>query len=376
MPGVETLFATPSLAYAMVFLAAIGVSFLLTPVTRRIALLFNLVDHPSDRKVHTAPVPYLGGVAIVLSFALAMLIYGWAFYLAQLIVIVAGGLLVSLVGLWDDRNGMHPLVKLTGQLLAAIAVALSGVQIQIFPFAWLNFGVTLLWIVGLMNALNFMDNMDGLAAAVTSTCAFFFFLHAAFSGQYLVASLSVALLGASVGFLRHNIKPEWHFMGDAGSLFLGFVLAVVAIKLRFPYNTYLVTALVPLYILAIPLFDMVMVVASRLRQRRPIYLGGKDHISHRLRLLGWSNRAILWTIVLATGALGLLSLPLARFSLWPAYVMTTGLAALFLALLVWLEVVYVRGTRALRQQAMEADASAPVDPSAHHIGLGPGYGPR
>ena len=156
-------------------------------------------------------------------------------------------------------------------------------RISVFPWLWLNIAATLVWVVGITNAMNLLDNMDGLSGGIAAIAALFFLLFAAMSKQYLVGALAAALVGACVGFLFYNLNPASIFMGDTGSLFLGFTLAAVGIKLRFPDNSAFVTWMVPVLVLAVPIFDTTLVIISRLRRGlNPLTTPGKDHLSHRL----------------------------------------------------------------------------------------------
>ncbi|MBN1483836.1 MAG: undecaprenyl/decaprenyl-phosphate alpha-N-acetylglucosaminyl 1-phosphate transferase [Chloroflexia bacterium] len=288
----------------LILVTALGGTFLATPLMRWLALRIGFVDKPSARKIHLQPIPLMGGLAIYLGFILALLFLGLGErrYVRELLTIMIGASLVSFLGAWDDRWGMHPLIKFLGQGLAAGVLLLGGVRINIFPWAWLNIAVTLLWVAGIANAINFLDNMNGLSAGVSAVAAGFFLLLAVNSGQYLVSTMAAALLGACLGFLRYNFGTATIFMGDAGSLLLGFVLAVLGIKLRFPAplfpaNADAITWLIPLLVLGVPIFDTTLVTLSRLRRRvNPATTPGKDHLSHRLVLSGMGQREAVLTL--------------------------------------------------------------------------------
>jgi UDP-GlcNAc:undecaprenyl-phosphate GlcNAc-1-phosphate transferase len=177
----------------------------------------------------------------------------------------------------------------------------------------------MLWVVGITNAMNLLDNMDGLSGGIAMIAAVFFTLLAAMSGQYLVGALAAALAGACAGFLIYNWNPAHIFMGDTGSLFLGFLLSAVAIKLRFPSNSVTITWMIPLFVLAIPIFDTTLVFVSRLRRRKnPLTTPGKDHLSHRLARLTGSRREAVLLCYLLAGAIGLLAIFLTRAALLEA----------------------------------------------------------
>ncbi len=290
--------------YALILFAALVLAVGATPLMRRVAPRVGMVDKPSARKQHTMPTPLLGGAAIFLAVILALLLFGDRFYVNQVAGIALGATLMSFLGLWDDRKGLSPWVKLGGQFLAAGVLAFTDVRISLLPWPWLNVIATMVWVVLITNAMNLLDNMDGSSAGITAIAAIFFLLFAAMSGQYLVGALAAALVGACAGFLFYNLNPASIFMGDTGSLFLGFTLAAVAIKLRFPENSPFVTWMVPVLVLAVPLFDTTLVIISRLRRGlNPLTTPGKDHLSHRLaRLTGSPREAVLICYLL--GGLG------------------------------------------------------------------------
>lgn len=312
-------------SYLLIFAAALVVTLVATPLARRLAQSLGMLDQPQSRKVHASPVPLLGGVAIYAAFIVALLVFGDRLNLPQLFGILIGATAVSVLGVWDDRRQVRPLAKLAGQATAALFLALSGTQVELFPSPLPNFVVTVVWTVAITNSLNLLDNMDGLSGGVAAMASAFFLLLALLHGQFLVASLSAALLGACLGFLRYNFNPASIFMGDAGSLFLGFILAAVGIRLRFPGQLTAVTWMVPVFVLGVPLFDTILVVASRLRrQLNPLTNPGRDHLSHRLVARGLSQRQAVFYIYLLCFLLGLLGTAIAYSSMAVAY----GLAGL------------------------------------------------
>jgi len=281
--------------YVLILISALLLATGATPVAGWVARRLGIMDQPSARKQHIVATPLLGGLAIYLAFIIALILWGDRFYVKQVAGIILGGTLVSFMGLWDDRRGLGPIVKLVGQFLAAGVLVITDVRISMFPWLWLNIAATLLWIVTITNAMNLLDNMDGLSGGIAAIAAIFFLLFAAMSKQYLVGALAAALVGACIGFLRYNLNPARIFMGDTGSLFLGFTLAAVGIKLRFPDNSAFVTWMVPALVLAVPIFDTTLVSISRLRRGlNPLTTPGKDHLSHRLaRITGSPREAVL-----------------------------------------------------------------------------------
>ena len=220
--------STPMLIFAGALIFAIGG----TPLARQIAPRLGVMDRPSSRKVHLKPTPRMGGAAIFVAVMLALIfLQDWRNF-DQLVSILLAASWMSFLGIWDDRWGVRPLLKLVGQLLGALFLVVNGVQVAL-PCTphWVDVFVTVLWLVGVTNALNLLDNMDGLSGGVAAIAAAFFVLMSAFSGQYLVGVLAAAVLGACIGFLVYNYNPASIFMGDSGSLFLGFLLAAIGTRL-------------------------------------------------------------------------------------------------------------------------------------------------
>lgn len=294
--------------YLLILASALFLAMAATPLAQRAAYRLGMIDRPAARKQHTIPTPLLGGAAIYLAFVVSLILLGDRFYVNQVAGIFVGATLVSFLGFWDDRRPLGPTVKLIGQFFAALILVITDVRANFTPWPWLNIALTLVWVVGITNAVNFLDNMDGLSAGVAGIAAGFFLLFAAMSKQYLVGALAAALLGACIGFLFYNFNPARIFMGDTGSLFLGFMLAAVGLKLRFPDNSSFVTWMVPMLVLAMPIFDTTLVTISRLRRGlNPLTTPGKDHLSHRLaRIAGSPREAVLFCYLLG-GAAGMVA---------------------------------------------------------------------
>jgi len=330
----------------LVFTSALLLVLGATPVVRRAASRLGIVDQPDSRKLHRTPVPLLGGIAIYAGFIVALLLFGERWVVSELISILVGATIVSFLGIWDDRWGVRPLLKLLGQAVAASILIILGVQVSFLPYPALNVGITFLWILGITNSLNLLDNMDGLSGGVGAVAAAFFLLLAAMNGQYLVGSLAAALMGVCIGFLYYNFNPATIFMGDAGSMFLGFILAVVGVKLRFPGRPSIVTWMIPVVVLGVPIFDTTLVVISRLRQgMNPLTHPGKDHVSHRLVLMGLSQRKAVIVLYLICCALGLSALFIMRADFVQAYLMGAVLLLVGLTSLIGLERVRPVGGR-------------------------------
>ncbi len=314
--------------YLVIFSVALVGALLATPGAKWVAHRLGVVDMPNARKIHLNPIPLLGGLAIYIGFIVAVAVFGNLGRAAenyspwQAIGILVGATIVALFGMWDDKYGLRPRAKLVGQVLGALALLATGVRIEFLHNDILDYALTIFWVVGICNALNLMDNMNGLAAGVSGIASLFFFILAWQNNQYLVAPLSIALFGACIGFLRFNFGHTASiFMGDTGSLFLGFMLAAVGIKVRFP-NAPLgdhVTWLIPIIVLAVPIFDTTLVTISRLRRHISPATAGKDHFSHRLVRLGMSRREAVMFIYLVASLLGVAALVLYQTaSLWQA----------------------------------------------------------
>ncbi|MEZ4771129.1 MAG: MraY family glycosyltransferase [Caldilineales bacterium] len=324
--------------YVLIAITALVGVVLATPVVRRVAWRYGFIDQPNFRKVHATPMPRLGGLAIYAGFILALLILGTRFRINEAIGILIGATLVSVVGSIDDHSPIGAAPKLIVQALAAGVLIFSGVQVAVFDQQWLNIAVTVLWVVGITNALNFLDNMDGLSAGVAAVASAFFLLLAALNDQYLVGAMSAALLGACIGFLWYNFNPASIFMGDSGSLFIGFVLAALGIKLRFPANTDMVTWMAPVLVLGLPILDTSLVMVSRIRRGvNPLTTAGKDHISHRLARLTGSKREAVLMCYLIGGIFGMAAIFVTTATVIEGYLVGAAIGLAGVAAIWWLE---------------------------------------
>ena len=330
--------------YLVLFLGAGVLTLALTPVAKAVAIRSQVMDRPVGYKQQAEPIPYLGGAAIVAAFVIAVMLAAWSRPLTsgfgELSVLLGLGLLLSFVGLLDDIRGLGALTRLIAQTAAALAIVGVGLQIDIFGSNLLNVIVTVVWIVGVTNAFDLLDNMDGLSAGVTAIAAVSFFLIAAVNGQFLVASLAVGLAGCALGFLWHNFHPATIYMGDAGSLFFGFMLAILGIKLRFDGPT-AVTFFVPVLVLGVALLDTTLVTTTRILNKRNPLSGGSDHISHRLVHLGLSVPAAVGIIFASYILLGWTGLVVSRMDRTNGTLLMAGLVTIGLFLGVMLALVPV-----------------------------------
>lgn len=323
------------LVYLYVFDVSFVLALLLTPLFKQLSFQWGFVDQPDqERKIHTQPMPLLGGVAVFCAFAanvafnylivlplvsnmdlpfiempdVKMYLDGAFSVWPKLLVIVVGGGLMVALGLYDDKHELSARKKFAAQIVIASLVALAGMRVTVFiQSGVVSFALTVLWIVTITNAMNFLDNMDGLCAGVGLVCAALFGLIAGIQHEFFVCLLAVALSGALFGFLPHNFKPASIFLGDAGSHFVGYMLAVLPICVTFyrAGTPTLLPVLIPLLVLAVPLFDLVMVMWIRIRRRQPVYQGDVNHLSHRLVRLGLPQSWAVTLIYLITLTLGL-----------------------------------------------------------------------
>jgi UDP-GlcNAc:undecaprenyl-phosphate/decaprenyl-phosphate GlcNAc-1-phosphate transferase len=291
----------------LAFLIALSASLLLTVPVRALAIRVGMVDLPGPRKVHLTPIPLLGGLAMYGGVMIAVLIVFGGPARQQILGIVTGATLVAIVGFLDDRGWLHHQVKLfVAMPLAAAVLLLSGIRAQFFSVIvgghtgyWLDAILTIFWVVGITASFSILDHMDGLCAGVAAMAAVFFALLAYLNGQTLVATLAASVLGACAGFLRWNFKPAKIFMGDGGAMFLGFLMATLALKLRFEQTNNLSAWLAPVLVLSATIFDTTLVTISRSRRGLlPFATPGKDHSAHRLANLGLGQRGAVLVMYL------------------------------------------------------------------------------
>jgi len=339
----------------LAFLIASSASLVLTVPVRALAIRVGMVDLPGPRKVHITPIPMLGGLAMYAGVMLAILFAFDGPARAQSIGIVTGATLVAGVGFLDDRGWLHHQLKLfVAMPLAAIILLASGIHTQVFTSLmgggasyWLDAALTIVWVVGITASFSILDHMDGLCAGVAAMASVFFALLAYLSGQTLVTTLAAAVLGASAGFLRWNFKPAKIFMGDGGAMFLGFLMATLALKLRIDHATPVATLLAPVLILSAAIFDTTLVTISRTRRGLlPFATPGKDHSAHRLANLGFGQRGAVLTMYLAGAICGGAAILITYLSASGAAVVAVSVFICMLVAVGWLEKApYERQTR-------------------------------
>jgi len=270
------------LLYLLTFVLALSLALYGVPLARRAALRFNVVDRPDGRlKRQTEPIPYFGGLVVYLAFLISLAL---TFEFRQDVLgLVLGGTLMVMLGLIDDFGVLTPGPKLIGQLIAVFVLIRSGIRIEIAAFPeWLDLALTVVWMVGIINAMNIIDVMDGLAGGVSVVACFWLFVVAVVNQDMMVAVMVSALAGSLIGFLRYNFHPASIYLGDAGSLFVGLMLGALAMIGK--YTAVNPAALLaPVLILGVPVFDTFFVIYIRLMRGVPVFWGSPDHFALRLR---------------------------------------------------------------------------------------------
>jgi len=330
----------------LIFVTALFFGSVGTPLVRGIAIRSGFIALPKADRLHTEPTALMGGLAIygaaicaLLVISIVTVIYiGNPFRITEFFSIVIGASLMAIIGLWDDRRALPPRLKLAVQIIPVVLVFAAGVRVAL-PLGLggsvnltLNFLVTLCWILFITNAINYLDNADGIAIMTSAAASAIFLLIAILNSQRLVSMLAAAVLGASLGFARYNLPlpNSTIFMGDAGSLFLGYLLAILGIKIRIPANDIQITWMVPIIVLGVPIFDTVLVFVSRTRRGVSFFKGGVDHSTHRLARLGMNKLSVALAISLIGGGLGLVAIFITQASISEAYVVAITL--IFVAL--------------------------------------------
>lgn len=309
--------------YIMAFVLSCLISFAMTPVAKKIAFKVGAIANPRKRDMHSKPIPRMGGIAIVSGFMITLLIsirfitvLDWK----QVIGIGTGALIIFLLGFFDDIFELSAKLKFFIQILAATIVTLSGVSIPFIsiPFMgdtpmfldMLSLPITVIWIVGITNAVNFIDGLDGLAAGVSSIASLCLMVLSIYSGYPIAILLTTILAGSCLGFLPYNFNPASIFMGDTGSTFLGFILAVTSILGLLKSYT-IVTIIVAVLVLGLPVFDTSFAIIRRLLAGKPITQPDRGHLHHRLVDKGYSQKQAVITLYAISGVFGLSAIAVA-----------------------------------------------------------------
>ena len=298
------------------FAIAMLVTLAATPIVKRLALHFGVVSEENDaRRMHHHAIPRMGGLAIFLGFVISLLVFYGSRMTAELWGVLLGALVLIILGIFDDKYALNPWIKLVIQFFAALIPTLFGVQfdriMNIFggpnvyiDFGWFAYPITVVWIMGLINAVNWIDGLDGLAAGISCISALSMFLVSLIIGDPLVAGVLLVLAGSCMGFLPYNMNPAKIFMGDTGSMFLGYMLAVMSILGMFKFYA-IVSFAVPFLVVGLPLFDSVFTIIRRLFNGKSPFYADRGHIHHRLIDLGLNTKQAVMILYLVSGALGI-----------------------------------------------------------------------
>jgi UDP-GlcNAc:undecaprenyl-phosphate GlcNAc-1-phosphate transferase len=317
---VKLIYFDSGLRWLYITLFSFFFSYFIAPFFRSVAERFNILDRPDWRKIHYEPTPLLGGIGIYLAFVLSLLLNN--IFLPGMDTLMFGASLILLMGLWDDIHPIKALTKFILQVIITLIVIIHGnIQLTFFyHLSWaplVNIPLTVLWIVGITNAMNFFDGMDGLATSISIIAATFLGIIAFKTDQPALGWFSVAMVGSCLGFMPHNFrfgKSARLFLGDAGSTFLGFTLAGLAVLGRWSNTSRFVSLAAPILIFSVLIFDMFYINISRIKNRQaktPLDLltcVNKDHLHHRLLFLGFARKEIVFIISVLSACLGISAL--------------------------------------------------------------------
>lgn len=305
------------------FIVSLLTVLIITPIVKRIAIKIGAVDQPNKRKIHKKIMPRMGGLSIFIGVVVGVITSG-IYTQTKMTAITFGAILIILLGIFDDKYQLSAKVKFIIQLIVAIMIVSTGLKMEFLslPFlperielGWFSYPFTVLWIVGITNAMNFIDGLDGLAAGLSviglSTIAFM----ALSGGKILILSLSVVVIGSTLGFLFYNFHPAKIFMGDTGSLFLGYVIAILSLLGLYKSVT-LFSIVIPIIILGVPIFDTTFAVIRRLINKQPFYMPDKSHIHHKLIAYGLSHRKSVITIYIFGCIFSICAILLKSATLW------------------------------------------------------------
>ncbi len=349
------------LLYIAAFATAFGVSLVSTPFAKRMSIRFNAIDYPKKRGMHNRPIPRMGGLAIFLGFFVSVLML--VFFLPSMRTVeflgfVVGAFIIFGIGVYDDIHHIRARVKLFFQIIAALVVIFTGTRITV-NFGFLNgffeqfnAPITFLWIIGVTNAVNLIDGIDGLAAGVCSISAFCLMILCIISGTPLAVALAATIAGSCFGFLPRNFSPAEVFMGDSGALFLGYALAVFSIIGVFKSYAIL-SVLIALLALALPIFDTTFAIARRIFNRKPITMADRGHLHHRLIDMGYSPRKAVIILYILSSVAGLISILIA---LKDVRAILVGIFCLVVVLLMMF--VYKKRTSPLPEAEAQKDHQA------------------
>lgn len=325
------------LAYILILLVSFVATVLFTVVVKKYALRIGFVDHPNERKFHTKATPLMGGVALFFGFwitvliglisvrffpciipsGLQMYVQGIWMRIPWLFAIFAGAFVISGVGLWDDKFVTGPMLKLILQIVVALFIVACGIRIKLFLPVPLSYIITILWILIIVNAFNLIDNMDGVSSGVALMSSLLLLLVSMLMKNYFITAMLTAFIGTLFGFLLFNFPPAAIFMGDCGSMFIGYMMSIITILGTY-YKGLGPTSfpvVIPLLVLAVPLFDVCSVIVIRILTKKPVFYPDKNHFSHRLVNAGMPVRTAVLFLYLVTLCVGMTSILIPMLSL-------------------------------------------------------------
>jgi UDP-GlcNAc:undecaprenyl-phosphate GlcNAc-1-phosphate transferase len=325
--------------YIVSFILAFIVALCATPIAKKAAYKFGAIDIPKDdRRVHKKPIPRLGGLAIVAGFFVTLLFNiindaitsGEAFELStQMLGLIGGIVIIVIIGIIDDIKQLGPKIKFLVQLIAAIIVVITGTKINVlYGFGlspYISYPLTVFWIIGITNAINLIDGLDGLAVGVSSIASLSLFFVSIITSRWDIAIITAILAGSTLGFLPFNFNPAKIFMGDTGAYFLGFTLGVISIQGTIKSYTAIAIA-IPVLVLGLPLFDTITAILRRVVGGKPIMSADRGHIHHKLMDMGLNQRQSVVAIYTASGALGLCAIVLAGRGVLSAIILVAALS--------------------------------------------------
>ena len=303
--------------YFLTFALAFSLSLYLTPMVRKAALQFGIIDKPDGKlKQHSAPVAYLGGLAIYLSFLISLALTFC--FDKEVLGLLLGGTIIVVLGLIDDFGVLSPVVKLCGQCIAIFALMRSGIYIKLAFLPWyVTFPLSFFWLIGIINAFNIIDVMDGLSSGVAFTCSLALFVVGVLNSSIVIAIMAIALGGSLLGFLRYNFEPAKIYLGDTGSMFIGMMMGSLAMIGSYTSNN-IVACLAPVIILGVPIFDTLFVMYIRWLRGMSIIAGSPDHFALRLRKWRLSTRQTVIASYFISAILGCAALFMMKVSVYGA----------------------------------------------------------
>ncbi|MBU3179861.1 glycosyltransferase family 4 protein [Clostridium psychrophilum] len=329
--------------YILAIITAL-ISIISTPLVRKLAIKVNAIDVPKEaRRVNTRPIPVLGGLAIYIAFVIGTILYNGILTTSQIGIII-GATIIVIGGIIDDIKDLRPKYKLIIQVLAAVCLIVSGVKItvitnpfvELYPYlsmGWINIPLTIIWIVGVTNAFNLIDGLDGLAAGIAFISSVTLMIVSILNGRLEAAFLTAVLSGAILGFLPYNFNPASIFMGDTGSQLLGFLLAAISIEGAIKSATAFVIA-VPILAFGLPIYDTLFAMIRRKVNGKSIMQADRGHLHHRLLDMGLSQKQVVVIMYLISAVLGGIAIIAMQISTQRAYFLLT-LVIIIIVLVAW-----------------------------------------